>query len=575
MAEDPSATARATDQPGRFIFSARQVHMVGDAMTARGGTGEAFLAGELLLSGLATCGLAIVTDEARRRDGRLAAAVADTTYSVDPDDTTRVRHLAIAFRVAGIAHVEADVLVRAFTERCPIYNTIAGATPTKMGGRGQLMHLAAFVSAGPVSGSHGGWRHPGADRDITSLGYYTRLARILEHGCFDFVFMADILAVPDRLGASMDSQLRYGALGALRLDPMIVLAAMCGATSHVGLACTISTTYFEPFAVARAMATLDHLSCGRAAWNIVTSFQDAEAQNFGRSRQFAREERYDRADEFLEVTNKLWDSWSDDALVRDPVAPMFADPSKVHPIEHNGRWFNVRGPLNVSRPPQGRPVFLQAGASDRGKDFAARWAEVVFVTHSAPEPAAEFRHDLRVRAERHGRRPDDIKVLPGIVPVVAETRTMAEERRTLLEGLADPTAGLSTLSYHLDIDLSQYPQDEMLPEIDVPGVQGHYREVAELTRRSGIPLRELGRRYGAGRTAAGFTGSASDIVDSMERWVAAGACDGFMVQTPYMPGGLDDFTRLVIPELQRREMFRTRYPGATLRDTLGLLRPSA
>ncbi len=437
------------------------------------------------------------------------------------------------------------------------------------------MHLAAFVSAGPVSGSHGGWRHPAADRDITSLGYYTRLARTLEDGCFDFVFMADILAVPDRLHDSMDSQLRYGALGALRLDPMIVLAAMCAVTSHVGLACTISTTYYEPFAIARAMATLDHMSGGRAAWNIVTSFQDSEARNFGRSAQFARGERYDRADEFLEVTTKLWDSWADDALVRDPVAPLFADPAKVRRIDHDGKWFKVRGPLNVSRSPQGRPVLLQAGASDRGKDFAARWADVVFVTHSAPEPAAEFRRDLRSRAERFGRDPDTIKVLPGIAPVVAETRSMAEERRVLLESLADPTAGLSTLSYHLDIDLSQYPQDEMLPDIDVPGVQGHYREVAELTRRSGIPLRELGRRYGAGRTASGFTGAPADVADNMEKWLAAGACDGFMIQTPYMPGGLDDFTRLAIPELQRRGLFRTRYEGTMLRHHLGLPRPAA
>jgi FMN-dependent oxidoreductase (nitrilotriacetate monooxygenase family) len=437
------------------------------------------------------------------------------------------------------------------------------------------MHLAAFVSAGPVSGCHGGWRHPKADRDITSLGYYTRLARTLEEGCFDFVFMADILAVPDRLNDSMDSQLRYGALGALRLDPMIVLAAMCGATSHVGLACTISTSYFEPFAVARAMATLDHLSGGRAAWNIVTSFQDSEARNFGLARQFAREERYDRADEFLEVTNNLWDSWGDEALVRDPVAPMFADPSKVHHIDHDGRWFKVRGPLNVSRSPQGRPVFLQAGASDRGMEFAARWAEVVFVTHTAPEPAVAFRQDLRARAARYGRDPDDIKVMPGIVPVVGETRAEAEENRALLESLAHPTAGLSTLSYHLDIDLAEYPQDEMLPEIDVPGVQGHYREVAELTRRSGIPLRELGRRYGVGRMAAGFTGSPTDVVDNMEKWLAAGACDGFMIQTPYMPGGLEDFTRLVVPELQRREMFRIRYTGTTLRHHLGLPRPAA
>jgi FMN-dependent oxidoreductase (nitrilotriacetate monooxygenase family) len=438
-----------------------------------------------------------------------------------------------------------------------------------------MMHLAAFVTAGPVSGGHGGWRHPGADRDITSLGYYTRLARSLEDGCFDFVFLADILAIPERLHGSMDSQLRYGALGALRLDPMVVLAAMCGATRHVGLACTISTTYFEPFAVARSLATLDHLSAGRAAWNIVTSFQEAEARNFSHTEHADRAARYDRADEFLEVATALWDSWSDDALVKDPEAPLYADPAKVRRIDHDGRWFKVRGPLNVSRSPQGRPVLLQAGASDRGRDFAARWAEVVFVTHAAPEPAVEFRKDLRARAVHFGRDPDSIKVLPGIVPIAAETRAIAQERRALLESLAHPEAGLSTLSYHLDIDLSEFPQDEMLPEMDVPGVQGHYREVAEMTRRSGVPLRELGRRYGVGRTADGFTGTAKDIADHMESWLAAGACDGFMLQVPYVPGGLDEFTRLVVPELQRRGLFRKQYSGTTLRDHLNLPRPAA
>jgi FMN-dependent oxidoreductase (nitrilotriacetate monooxygenase family) len=327
--------------------------------------------------------------------------------------------------------------------------------------------------------------------------------------------------------------------------------------------------------VARAMATLDHLSGGRAAWNIVTSFQEAEARNFSRTEHIARAERYDRADEFLEVCIRLWDSWADDALVRDRDAPMFADPAKVHRIDHQGKWFQVRGPLNVSRSPQGRPVLLQAGASDRGREFAARWADVVFVTHTSPEPAAEFRRDLRARAERFGRDPDDIKVLPGIAPVVAETREAAERQRALLESLAHPQAGLSTLAYHLDIDLSQFPQDEMLPDVDVPGVQGHYREVAELTRRSGIPLSELGRRYGAGRMADGFTGSPADIADAMQRWLEAGACDGFMVRATYMPGGLDAFVRLAIPELQRRGLFRTGYSGATLRDTLGLPRPAA
>jgi FMN-dependent oxidoreductase (nitrilotriacetate monooxygenase family) len=437
------------------------------------------------------------------------------------------------------------------------------------------MHLAAFVSAGPTSGTHGGWRHPAADRDILSADYYARIGATLEAGCLDMLFLADILAVPDRLGDSMDSQLRHGALGALRLDPLLVLAAIIGATRHLGLACTVSTTYFAPFQVARAMATLDQLSRGRAAWNIVTSFQHAEARNFGLEEQLSREARYDRADEFVEVCEKLWDSWADDALVLDPVAPLFADPAKVRRVDHAGRYFKVRGPLNVSRGPQGRPVYVQAGASDRGRDFAARWAEVVFITPPSIEAAKAARSDLRARATKFGRDPDSLKVLPGVCPVVAESRSIAEERRALLQSLSPAEAGLSTLAYHLDADLSQFPQDEVLPEMEVSGVQGHYKEVAEMTRRTGMPLSQLGQHYGAGRHAKGFTGTAADIVDTMAAWQDAGACDGFMFQVPWVPGGVEDIVRLIVPELQRRGRFRRRYEGSTLRDRLGLARPAA
>jgi FMN-dependent oxidoreductase (nitrilotriacetate monooxygenase family) len=438
------------------------------------------------------------------------------------------------------------------------------------------MNLAVFASAGPVSGSHGGWRHPEAAGDLLSAAYYQDLGRLLEAGRFDLVFLADILAVPDRLGDSLDSQLRYGALGALRLDPLVVLGLIAGATKHVGLACTVSTTYFEPFAVARSMATLDHLSGGRAAWNIVTSFQEAEARNFGREEQLSRDRRYDRADEFMEVACALWDSWRDDALMRDRDTPLFADPSRVRRVDHDGRWFKVRGPLNVSRSPQGRPVFVQAGASERGRDFAGRWAEVVFVTHSTLDPARAFRLDLRARGARFGRNPDEIKVLPGVVPIIGETTEEAEELRGLLESLSHPEAGLSTLSYHLGVDLSRLPQDQVLPEtMDVPGVEGHYREVAELTRRTGMSVATLGQQYGAGRTARGFAGTARTVADRMQEWWEAGACDGFMLQIPYFPGGLERVVRLLVPELQRRGLFRTEYTGTTLRDHLGLTRPPA
>ncbi|MET4037707.1 MULTISPECIES: LLM class flavin-dependent oxidoreductase [unclassified Bradyrhizobium] len=437
------------------------------------------------------------------------------------------------------------------------------------------LHLAAFVSAGPVSGSHAGWRHPKADGDLLSAAYYQNIGRLLEQGRFDLLFIADILAIPDTLGGSLDSQLRYGALGALRLDPLVVLSIIAGATEHLGLGVTISTTYAQPYALARALATLDHLSGGRAAWNIVTSFQEAEARNFGLTEQLSREERYERADEFLEVVTKLWDSWEDGALVRDRQTPLFADPARVHRIDHSGKWFNVRGPLNVSRPPQGRPVFIQAGASDRGRDFAARWAEIIFVTPGLIDVAVEFRNDLRARAVRFGRDPDTLKVLPGIVPVIGDTEKQARALHDQLHELSHPESGLSTLSYHLGVDLSRFPQDEVLPEnLDVPGVEGHYREVAELTRRSGLSLAELGQRYGAGRTTSGFAGTPSTVADRMQEWFEAGACDGFMLQVPYLPGGLEELVHDLVPELQHRGLFRTEYDGSTLRDSLGLRRPA-
>lgn len=427
--------------------------------------------------------------------------------------------------------------------------------------------LAAYVMAGPVSGHHGGWRYPSARHDILSLDFYRNIGRSLEDGKFDMLFMPDIQALPRRHGDSLESQLRYGALGALRLDPMVVLSMVAASTTHLGLASTISTSYFEPFHVARELATLDHLSGGRVAWNIVTSFQKAEANNYGRSDQLSREERYDRADEFLDVTCKLWDSWKDNALVQDRAEPKFAEPSAVSAISHHGKWFNVEGPLNVSRSPQGRPVFIQAGASNRGRDFAAKWAEVIFVTHSSLESAQEFYRDIKERAVKFGRDPDQVSVLLGMVPVVGETASIASEKQALLDSLADPEAGLSTLSYQLDIDLSAYPSDSVLPTVDVGGVQGHYKEVAELTQKQGLSLKEIGKRYAVG-PLSNFNGTGTAVAEEMQRWFEARACDGFMVQVPYLPGGIEDFVHLVVPELQTRGLYRSEYTGTTLRDHL-------
>lgn len=442
--------------------------------------------------------------------------------------------------------------------------------------RDDKLLLAAFAAAGPVSGNHGGWRYPGADTDILSARYYRTLGQRLEAAGFDLMFIADILAVPNRLEGSHDSQLRYGALGALRLDPMVVLSLIAAETRHLGLAATISTSYYEPFHVARAMATLDHLSGGRAAWNIVTSFQQAEAANFGRAEHLSHDERYDRAEEFVEVACKLWSSWEEDALRRDAATPLFADPAKVHPIDHHGRWFDVAGPLNVSRPPQGRPVFVQAGASPRGRAFAAKWADVIFVVHASLDSALAFYREMKELAASLGRDPASLKILAGIAPLVAESEAIAKEKDAILTDLAEGRAGLSTLAFHLDIDLAAFPQDEPLPEVDDPGIHGHYKEVVELTKRHGMSLAQIGKRYGI-KTNRDFIGDFRRVTDRMEDWFVKRACDGFMVQPPWFFGALDDFSSLVIPELRRRGLFAAAGQGGrlggTLRDRLGLARP--
>jgi FMN-dependent oxidoreductase (nitrilotriacetate monooxygenase family) len=432
------------------------------------------------------------------------------------------------------------------------------------------LHLAAFITAGP--GRPGGWRYPASESGWLDARYYQGIARTLEQGLFDMAFFADILAVPDRFQGSNDSQLRYGALGSLRLDPLVILTAMAAVTQHLGLTATRSTSYYQPFDLARGFATLDHVSAGRAAWNVVTSFQDAEARNFSGSQQIPRHKRYDRADEFLEVVHQLWDSWEDDALALDRQTPLFADPSKVHQIDHVGEWFQVRGPLNVPRPPQGYPVIVQAGASERGRDFAAQWADVIFVSHDSFDSAKAFYAEMKARVVKKGRDPAGLKILPAVTPLVGETQVLAAEKSRVLRDLVDPVAGLSTLSYHLDVDLGQYPLDASLPDIDVPGVKGHYDEVREATDRDKLTLRDLGKRYGS-RYEGDLVGTPEHVADGLEHWFRDGAADGFMISAPYQPGGFEEFVRLVVPELQRRKLFRSAYEGPTLRDQLGLDRP--
>jgi FMN-dependent oxidoreductase (nitrilotriacetate monooxygenase family) len=431
------------------------------------------------------------------------------------------------------------------------------------------MHLAAFMNAGPQGTA--GWRHPGAGDGFLTAAHYQHIARVLEDACFDLAFVPDALAVPRSLGGSFDPAVRHGS-GTPRLDPMPVLTLMSAVTTHLGIAGTMSTGYQEPYNVARQLATLDFMTAGRIGWNVVTSFQDAEAQNFNQDALPERGARYARAEEFLEVATRLWDSWSDDALVRDKESGVFGRPEEVEAVDFVGEYFKVQGPLGVPRGPQGYPVIIQAGASPSGRDFASRWADVVFCSHESLESAIDFYADMKQRAASHGRDPEQLKILPAATTVVGEDYRSAMAKHEEFFDLVDPMAGLSRLAYHVNVDLTKYDLDGPLPSLEVVGVEGHYREVVEFAERERLSIREIGRWYGA-RTEGNMIGSASDIADNMELWMDSGAADGFMIQATHVPAAFEDVATHVVPELQRRGRFRTSYDGQTLRDRLGLARP--
>ena len=432
------------------------------------------------------------------------------------------------------------------------------------------LHLAAFMNAGPMGTT--GWRHKDADPGFLGANYYRYAARILEMACFDLAFIPDALSMPRSLGGSFRPAVEWGS-GTPRLDPMTILGVMAGVTEHLGLAATLSTGYHEPYNLARSLATLDHVTEGRAGWNIVTSFQDAEAQNFGQDKLPPREERYARAEEVLEATTQLWDSWDDDVIFQDKESGYFGHPDKVRSVDYKGKYVSTQGPLSVPRPPQGYPLLIQAGASPRGRDFAARWADVIFSSNESLESAIAFRKDIRARAAKFGRDPDQIKLMCAATVVVADTDSEAQAKHEAFAELVHPLAGLSRLAYHVNVDLTKYDLDGPLPDLEEVGVQGHYEEVVEFARRTNKTVREIGRWYGA-RTEGNMIGSPTTIANEMERWMAEGAADGFMVQAAYLPGSFEEFASMVVPELQRRGLHRTEYEGKTARENLGLLRPA-
>jgi FMN-dependent oxidoreductase (nitrilotriacetate monooxygenase family) len=440
---------------------------------------------------------------------------------------------------------------------------------------GDQMALVAFMQAGSTSVYAGSWRHPAADLRFLDAAYYAELGRLLELGCFDLMFFDDRLAMPGIYGNSVAEAVRYGARP-IKLDLSAVLGVLTGATSRIGLGATYSTTYYAPYHVARTFATIDQLSKGRGAWNVVTSVNDSEAQNFGVHSHIGPAERYDRADDFLEAVTGLWDSWEDDAFVLDRESGIFADPSKVHELNYHSAHFDVRGPLTVPRSPQGRPVILQAGSSGRGRDFASRWAELIFTGDPGIDVARSHYADQKARIAETGRDPNSVKICPMAYIVVGESAAQAEEREQMfLNDLVHPMASLTLLSELMNYDFSSYDLDDIVTDELINSTTGIRGLVQNLRTHIGgtVRIRDLAGHRATLLQGPRFVGTATQVADQMEGWFTSGACDGFVLAATHFPGAFEDVVRMVIPELQRRGVFRKEYTGDTLRDHLGLAKP--
>lgn len=437
-----------------------------------------------------------------------------------------------------------------------------------MSGKRQL-HLNAFLMS---SGHHeAAWRLPQSNPFAnTDLEHWRHLAQVAERAAFDSIFLAD--------GPALWGAPRYRPAGAL--EPTVLLTALATATSRIGLIATASTTYNAPYNLARRFASLDHVSGGRAGWNIVTTAERNSAQNFGLDERPAHRDRYLRAAEFVEVSIRLWDSWEDDAEIGDKEAGVYADADRIHPIDYQGDYFRVRGPLNVPRCPQGRPLLVQAGSSEDGREFAARYAEAIFTAQQTLEEAQRFYTDIKDRARRLGRDPGLVKILPGIVPVIGSTEAEAKELADELEELIIPEYGLNQLSRVLEVPAASLELDRPLPaEVfsrpRVEGAQSRFDLVTELGRRENLTVRQLIGRLGGGRGHRTFSGTPEQVADTIEDWFERGAADGFNVMPPALPAGLEAFAEHVIPVIVRRGLFRTEYTGRTLRDHYGLPRPDS
>jgi FMN-dependent oxidoreductase (nitrilotriacetate monooxygenase family) len=429
------------------------------------------------------------------------------------------------------------------------------------------LHLGAFMR--PVSLHTGAWRYPGAFPDANfNFAHLKRFAQTLERAKFDAFFMADHLAV---LNMPVDSLKRSHTVTSF--EPFTLLSALAGVTEKIGLVATASTTFDQPYHIARRFASLDHISGGRAGWNIVTTSNPDAALNFGIEEHMEHDERYQRAREFYDVVTGLWDSFADDAFIRDVENGIYFDPDKMHVLDHKGDYLSVRGPLNIARPVQGWPVIVQAGASEAGRQVAAETAEAVFTAQPTLEKGKAFYADVKGRMEKAGRNPDHMKILPAAMVLVGDSLEDARERRAKLDSLVHYASGIASLSIAIGHDASTFDPDGPLPDIPETNASRTARQhVIDLARTEKLTVRQLAQRLG-GYSGLAFVGTAQSIADEMQEWLEQRGCDGFTVNFPYLPAGLDDFCEKVVPELQRRGTFRTEYEGSTLRDHLGLPRP--
>ena len=436
------------------------------------------------------------------------------------------------------------------------------------------MALVGFLQAQNCSNYPASWRHPESATDFLTPEYYQRIAKILEAGKFHMAFFDDRLAMPDRYGDSADESIRNG-VRVVKLDPIPILATMGAVTSRIGLGATMSTTYYEPFHAARQFSTLDHMTNGRAAWNVVTSLNDSEAANFGQDALLGHAERYERAEEFLEVVHGHWDTWGEDAIILDKANGVFADPEKVKALNHEGAYFKSRGPFTVPPTPQGRPVIIQAGQSGRGQQFAVKWAELIFAIFPNLEYARRVYSETQALAEQTGRDPNSFRLTPAAYAIVGESQAEAEDKAAMIADLHQPIDTLALLSEALNYDFAAKGMDEAFSSDEleaISGLQAIRDRVIRLSGKANPTVRDFVEHSARGtlKEMAQFIGTAKQVADGMEEWFTGKGCDGFVLAATHMPGSYEDFVAHVVPELQRRELYHKDYAGPTLRENLGL-----